>query len=124
MKRYIRTTTITSSTKDLIQHGTLADFEQYIKEYDTDDWLRHSEAVRYDLDEVRKFLAIRDKYTYTEDDSNWDDWYEIDIGKGHHTKYGTNYVYVDPVHKLWRTKQNASEFYRSHHPEFNSEDWE
>ena len=125
MKRYIKAETVVGShmgTKDLFRIGTLADFRQYVQDYDTDDFMKYSEAVRYDLNEVRKFLAIRDRYTYTEEYTSGD-WYEIDVGKGHHTKYGTNFVYVDPVRKLWRTRRSAGEFYGDHHPEFHIEDW-
>lgn len=107
MKRYIKSSKILH-TNDLLRYGSINDFIEHNAAYDRGEFL--NQAVRYDIGEVDFFLGMRDYYDYTEDTSG-DDWEYIDIAKGHHTKYGTNYVFVSPSRGLWRTKTTGAEFY-------------
>ena len=83
-------------------------FERFNRDYDN-GLFRGSEATKYNMVIMRKWLAIRDNYTYTEDTSG-NNWKYIDI-KEDHSKYGTNYIFIDPDRKLWRIKTTGAEFY-------------
>lgn len=91
---------------------TLEQFIEYNKEYDNDKF-RLSEARRYNINVIEQWISIRDQFTYV-DDYVKGDWYEIQIVESC-SKYGTNYIYIDSIQKLWRTSQTGSEFYGSHH---------
>lgn len=96
-------------TKDILQNEALKYFEDFNEQYKKDKWLQCSEAKPYNLKVIEKWIAIRDKFSYTEDTSG-NDWQYIDIAEWH-TKYGCNYIFVDSIRKLWRIKDTASEFY-------------
>lgn len=68
-----------------------------------------SGVTKYNLIVIRKWISIRDNYTYTEDTSG-DNWKYIDI-KENHSKYGTNYIFINSNRKLWRIKTTGAEFY-------------
>lgn len=89
---------------------TIKECEDYNRHYYNGDY-RGSEATPFNLEAIQKFIDLRDKkgYKYVEDCGSGK-WEAIDIKK-YHSKYGTNYVYVDHERKLYRTKQTISEFY-------------
>lgn len=88
---------------------TLKEVEQYNQEYYNGEYMG-SEARPYNLDMMQFFInKIRPYYNYTEDYTNGN-WKAIDI-KTDHSKYGTNYIYIDEDRKLWRTTQSVTEFY-------------
>lgn len=68
-----------------------------------------SEATAYNLVNIRKWIGIRDSFTFI-DDIVPGKWKYIDL-KEEHSKYGTNYIFVEPDQKLWRIKPTGSEFY-------------
>ena len=96
-------------------NGDITFFINYNDEYYNDEY-RLSEMRPFNLDIINKWIAIRDDYTYTEDDSG-DGWYCIDVTLSH-SKYGLNYIFINPEKKLWRTRESASEFYGSRPPMF------
>ncbi len=96
------------SSVDRLQNGTLEFFEDYNKRYDRGDF-RGSEATKYNLDAIKKWIAIRDGYTYTKD-TDGKGWTCLDITQSH-SKYGVNYIYFHKERKLWRIMQTISEFY-------------
>ena len=83
-------------------------FEQFNEKYDKAAY-NLSEVTKYNLTVIRKWISIRDNYTYTEDTSG-NNWKYIDI-KEDHSKYGTNYIFIDSNRKLWRIKTTGAEFY-------------
>lgn len=87
----------------------LEDFIVYNKRYD-DGEFAGSEATKFDLDAIKYFIGVRDILTYTEDTSG-DNWLALDITKGSHSKYGTNYIFIDVERQLWRTHLTGEEFY-------------
>lgn len=97
-----------TSTDELLLTGSFEDFVKYNEEYDNDSFLQSSEATKFDLDAIKRWLSIRDGLTYTREFDG--DWKALDI-REFHTKYGTSYIYIDMKNKLWRTRTTASEFY-------------
>ena len=95
-----------TSTDELLLTGSFDDFVKYNEEYDNSSFL--SEAAKFDLDAIKRWLSIRDGLTYTKEFDG--DWKALDI-REFHTKYGTSYIYIDMKNKLWRTRTTASEFY-------------
>lgn len=87
---------------------TLADFIEYNEQYDRGDF-RGSEAMKYDLDAIEKWISIRDTLTYTEDYLG--NWKYIKIFSGFGTKYGTKWIFVDTENKRWRVLTTGDEFY-------------
>lgn len=89
-------------------------FEQYNERYDKGAF-SGSEACAYDLAAIKKWISIRDNYTYTDncEGTNWK--YIRIVRRGTETKYGTKYIFIDPDRKLWRIKTTGQEFY--HGPE-------
>lgn len=98
-----------NTIKDTLAECTLNDFEEYNERYDKGAF-RGSEACRYNINAIKKWLSIRDDLTYTENTSG-DGWKYIDIIDGWHSKYGTGFIYIQPKKKLWRIKQTSNEFY-------------
>lgn len=96
---------------DIYLNGSYEDFEKFNEEYSEGKY-RGSEARPYNLDNIRKWIEIRDNYKLLTDidDINEADWEYIDI-KQSHSKYGDNYVYVNRKTKQWRLRQTANEFY-------------
>lgn len=92
---------------DTLKNWTLEQFahenEIGVKAY------RGSEWKPYDLAAIKKWISIRDNYTYT-DGYSPGTWEALDI-KTSHSKYGTNYIYLDHERKLWRIYETISEFY-------------
>lgn len=89
---------------------TLQECESYNKKYYNGDF-RGSEANPYILEAMQQFIELRDKkgYKYVEDYTPGK-WKALDIKK-YHSKYGTNYIYLDHERKLYRTSQTFDEFY-------------
>lgn len=75
-----------------------------------------SEWTPYNLSAIKEWIDMRDEYTFTdnEDEIYKGDWEQLDI-KEYHSKYGTNYIYIDNERKLWRIRETAGEFY-NHKP--------
>ena len=75
-----------------------------------------SEWTPYNLLVIKQWIGIRSEYTFTdcEDEIYKGDWKQLDI-KQYHSKYGTNYIYIDTERKLWRIRQTSEEFY-NHEP--------
>lgn len=90
-------------------------FESYNEGFKTDKY-RLSEATPYNLNAIKKWIDIRDDYTFTDNESEiyYGDWEQLDI-KEYHSKYGTNYIYLDHERKLWRIRTTGDEFY-NHRP--------
>lgn len=87
-----------------------------------------SEWTPYNLLVMKQWIAMRDNYTFTdsEEEIYKGDWEQLDI-KEYHSKYGTNYIYIDNERKLWRIRKTADEFYnhRPHkRPKLSKEDIE
>jgi len=90
------------SDEEALREGSYSDFEEYNRLLDTDYKYWKGEAKKYILPTIKKWIAIRDYYTYTEDSSG-NNWQYIDI-RERHTRLGANYIYIDPVRRLWRFK--------------------
>ena len=88
---------------------TLQQFEDYNAQYDRGDF-RGSEAIKYDIDAIKKWINIRDSLTLTEDYSGTWQYIRI-VQKETRTKYSTKYIFVDMDKKVWRTCTTGSEFY-------------
>ena len=75
-----------------------------------------SEWTPYKLSVIKQWIDMRDEYTFTDNKEEIykGDWEQLDI-KEYHSKYGTNYIYIDTERKLWRIKTTADEFY-NHRP--------
>lgn len=71
-----------------------------------------SEWVPYNLSVIKQWIDMRDKYTFTdnEEDIYGGDWEQLDI-REYHSKYGTNYIYIDNDRMLWRIRKTGDEFY-------------
>lgn len=71
-----------------------------------------SEWTPYNLSVIVQWIDMRDKYTFTdsEEDIYDGDWEQLDI-KEYHSKYGTNYIYIDNDRMLWRIRTTGDEFY-------------
>lgn len=100
-----------SDLAEALAEQSISFFEKYNEDYDKDDWLKHSEARKFNLTAIRNWISIRDGYTFVEERTPGK-WQHIDI-KESHSKYGTNYIFIEPVAKLWRIKESAGEFYGS-----------
>lgn len=87
----------------------LKDFEAYNAKYDSGAF-RGSEATKYNLNAIKKWIYLRSDLSYTEDTSG-DGWKYLDITDGWHSKYGTNYILIHPKKRLWRVKLTGNEFY-------------
>ena len=90
------------SEEDALREGSYSYFEEYNKRFDGEYKYWRGEASKFILPAIKKWLAIRDYYTYDEEASG-DNWQYIDI-KEKHSRLTTNYIYIDPVRKLWRYK--------------------
>lgn len=99
---------------DIFQNEPIEYFISYNERYKTDPVMRYTEATMYDLDAMRKWISIRDQFTYVHDENTEGNWEYIGTTGGHRKKYGINYIYVEPVKKLWRYMETASEFYGEH----------
>lgn len=91
------------------ENWTLEKFKEYNKAYDEGAY-KFSEAMKYDLDAIKKWISIRDTLTYTEDCSG-NNWKYIKLYTGCGTKYGTKWIFVDLDRNLWRIQVTANEFY-------------
>ena len=87
----------------------LEDFENYNKQYENGDF-RGSEATPYNMNAIKKWLSIRESLSYCDDERTPGEWEALDIKK-FHSKYGTNYIFIEPKQKLWRVSQTGDEFY-------------
>lgn len=87
----------------------LSDFENWNDRYDKGAF-RDSEATKYKISAIKKWINMRDELTFT-DDYSGDGWKYLDIVDGWHTKYGTNFIMIHPEKKLWRTRLTGDEFY-------------
>ena len=101
---------------DTLSKGTLEYFIKYNKELIADKY-RLSEATPFKIDVMEKWIAIRDDYTYS-DDIVPGEWEHLDI-KEYHSKYGTNFIFIESAKKLWRIKTTGAEFYGSLGKMFN-----
>ena len=99
---------------------TIEDCEKFNREYDENrEKYRYTECSKYDLGAMEKWIRVRNNLEYTEDTSGGK-WERLTI-KQFKTKYGINYIYIDPERKLWRYMDSASEFYGAHVDEFDFE---
>lgn len=98
------------STREMLEASDIKEFIEYNVAYDNDRY-RLSESSKFNIVNIEKWISIRDGLRYTENAGNGE-WKCIDI-KIDHTKYGSNYIFVDTENKLWRIKPTASEFYNS-----------
>lgn len=97
---------------------TLEDFAKYNEDYDAGKF-RGSEAEKYDLEAIKKWISIRDDLRYT-DNTDGNSWQELCIIQPQtRTKYGCAYLYIDLKRKLWRFIQDGSEFYGHHWPKLD-----
>ena len=93
---------------DILKYWKLEDFKEYNEAYDNDKH-RRSEAMKYDLDAIEKWISIRDTLTYTEEFVG--NWTYLKIFSGYGTKYGTKWIFIDEEQKLWRIRETGNEFY-------------
>lgn len=84
-------------------------FEDYNKRYKNGEF-RGTESNPYNLDAIKYWLSIRDDYNFTDNENEPGDWEYFDITNSR-SKYGTNYIFLEPNKGLWRTRENAAEFY-------------
>lgn len=70
---------------------------------------RGSEWTPYNIEMIEKWIELRNGLTFVDDYVDGD-WYALDI-KTRHSRYGTNYIFIEPNKKLWRIRETASEFY-------------
>ena len=103
----------------IIEIGDLDSFIAYNDRSDRGEF-RGSEATPFDLDAAKTWLSIREKLTKVEDYSDGE-WRALDIKKWH-SKYGTNYIFIDIKNKKWRINEIASEFYGYLPPKFEERD--
>ena len=108
---------------ELLKRGSLKDFKNYNNRYYADSWLQASEATPFNIDNIKRWLAIRDKLMFVDEAGYGPEWRALDI-KQFHSKYGTNYIFIDIKNKLWRTRQNCGEFYGDVPPSFKEEELE
>lgn len=89
---------------------TLQECENWNRRYEKGEF-RYTEANPYIIEAMKQFIELRDKkgYKYVEDYTPGK-WEALDIKK-YHSKYGTNYIYIDHERKIYRTKQTIGEFY-------------
>lgn len=101
--------TYPNKTIEIIMTGSVNDIKSY-NESIKDSIL---EVRPLDLPTMKKWITIRDEYTFTDDkdDIRGGDWEQIDIIYGSHSKYGINFLYIDKKRKLCRVKQTVDEFY-------------
>lgn len=93
---------------DMLTTGTMNDFLNYNKEFDTDKF-RGSEATKFDMKAIETWLSVRDKLSYIEDYEPGE-WRTLEISR-YRSKYGTNYIFIDIANKKWRIRETAGEFY-------------
>lgn len=96
------------SKVDVLKGWKLEDFKAYNEAYDKDKY-KLSEAMKYDLDAIEKWISIRDTLTYTEEFVG--NWKYLKIFSGYGTKYGTKWIFIDEEQKLWRIRETGNEFY-------------
>ena len=99
---------------EMLKIGTMKDYVDYNNDYDAHPDYQFTEASKYDLDAMEKWLSIRDKLTFIKDYEKGD-WRILPITT-RRTKYGTNYIYVDVENKKWRIRENPAEFYGDRPP--------
>jgi len=84
--------------------------EQYNNDYYNGKFAG-SEATPISMEIAKKIVSLLESgYKWTNETPNGN-WQRFDLCPGSHTRYGTNYVYIDNEQKLIRTRQTASEFY-------------
>ena len=92
------------------------DFVEYNEKEKAGEF-RGSEATPYNLDAIKTWVNIRNNYKYVDDPNTKGNWQYLDIKK-YHSKYGLNYIYIEPEQKLWRIRETGSEFYGEHGKKF------
>lgn len=97
------------TNRDLLEKGTIEDFEQYNKDFEAGKFYG-SEATPYKLDNIAKWINIRDEYTFI-NDYEPGNWYTLPLSI-YTTKYGSDYIFIEPDKKLWRTARTREEFYK------------
>lgn len=102
-------------------------FQKHNERYDKGAFAG-SEAQKYNLEVIKKWIDIREEFSFTEECSEYsadfDNWKEIDITDGWHTKYGIGYIYVNEKEGTWRIKRTSDEFYGKHHEPFDFDAFE
>ncbi len=69
-----------------------------------------SEATPINMDVAKNIVNLLKKgYTWTENSSGV--WRKVDVCPNCHTKYGTNYLYINDKDKKLRIHQTIDEFY-------------
>lgn len=110
-----------------LKKGNIEDFTKYNEQYDKGAFAG-SEATKYNIDIIKKWIDIREEFSFTEKCSEYsedfDNWKEIDITDGFHTKYGIGYIYVNEKEGTWRIKRTSDEFYGKHHEPFDFDAFE
>lgn len=84
-------------------------YEYFVKENGKALEYSGSEWRPWKLEVIKQWIDMRDELTYVDNyvEGNWE---RIDIKKSH-SKYGTNYIYLERTKKLWRVNQTIDEFY-------------
>lgn len=100
--------TLAESMIDRLEKNDYDFFVDYNNRYKNGEFYG-TEAELYNLDNIKKWISIRDNYKYI---NNYvkGDWYVIPLHDSK-TKYGTNYVYIEPTQKLWRIRETGDEYY-------------
>ena len=115
-----------SLKSNALENAGIEYFEDYNKRYDKGAFAG-SEATKYNLDMIRNWIDIREEFSFTEEcleySEDFDNWKEIDIVDGWHTKYGLGYIYVNEKEGTWRIKRTSDEFYGKHHKPFNFDEF-
>ena len=92
-----------------LEEWKLSDYENYNDRFDRGAF-RGSEATKFKISAIKRWLSIKDELTYT-DDTSGEGWKYLDIKDGWHSKYGLNFILIHPEKKLWRIKLTGDEFY-------------
>lgn len=110
------------NNKDVIEKGSLEDFENYNREYDKDKFAQLTEARKFDLNAAKTWLAVRGTLTHV-DEYSQGDWRTLQIVETR-SKYGDNYIFIDLENKRWRTRPSIGEWYGGYPKEFDLEEFE
>ncbi len=96
--------------EDVKYETDLKKVEQYNKDY-YDGKFDGSEATPISMDIALKVVRLLELGYQWTNKTPCGNWQRFDLCPGHHTKYGTNYIYIDDEQKLIRTRETSSEFY-------------
>lgn len=95
--------------QDVRCEADLEKVEQYNKEVRAGNFCSEGTPISINI-AIKVIRLLELGYQWTDETSNGN-WQRFDLCPHEHTKYGTNYIYVDDERKLMRTRQTADEFY-------------